>query len=118
MSEIDNFIWKFKNLLYAGKHAKLTIESKTGKAFVSLFVEVDVPFSPPKSSRNGPSRQHRRVRRAEEHAAAGDVTNLQVGCSLFVEAVEQSTEAITNETTVLYSRRDTYSCMISFFLPY
>ena len=70
MSEIDNFIWKFKNLLHAGKKANLSINSEAGKALVTLTVEVNVPPFPSKSSRNGPSRQRRRIRRAAERAAA------------------------------------------------
>ena len=71
MSEIDNFICKFKNLLHAGKIANLTIKSEAGKALVTLTVQVDAPLPSPafKSSRNGPSRQRRRMRRAAECAA-------------------------------------------------
>ena len=73
MSEIDNFIWKFKNLLHAGKKANLSINSEAGKALVTLTVEVNVPPFPSKSFRNGPSRQRRRIRRAAERADAAAV---------------------------------------------
>ena len=73
MSEVDNFVRKFKNLLLAGKHANLTIKSQTGKVLVTLTVEEELLDVVPVKSRNGPSRQRRRARRAAVQAAAGRV---------------------------------------------
>ena len=74
-AEIDSFILKFKRLLLSGRDATLVIKSNAGKAEVSLNVVLgDVPPPPNqqhlRQSRNGPSRQRRRVRRAEERKAA------------------------------------------------
>ena len=69
MSEVDNFVRKFKNLLLAGKHANLTIKSQTGKVLVTLTVEEELLNIASVKSRNGPSRQRRRARRAAVQAA-------------------------------------------------
>ena len=72
MSEIDSFIYKFRNLLYSGKDARLEIKSESGKATVNLTAEVDIPQRPPPfQARNGPARQRRRERRATARAGAG-----------------------------------------------
>ena len=78
MSEIDNFIVKFKNLLIAGRIATLTIKTEAGKAAVNLHVDLGDVLLPPDQhqhhhhhgSRNGPARQRRRNRRAAEREAA------------------------------------------------
>ena len=70
LSEVDNFIRKFKNLLLAGKQANLTIKSETGKVSLTLSVEEELLDVAPIMSRNGPSRQRRRARRAAVQAAA------------------------------------------------
>ena len=71
--EIDSFVLKFKNLLLSGRNATLVIKSTAGKAEVSLNVELgDVPPHLPgqhQQSRDGPSRQRRRLRRAETRKA-------------------------------------------------
>ena len=72
MSEIDSFIFKFKNLLITGKSATLTIKAEAGKATVNLAAEVDVPpfgFAR-QPARNGPARQRRRERRAADRESA------------------------------------------------
>ena len=74
MSEIDSFIWKFKQLLHSGKNAHLEIKSEAGKAFVHLSAEVDVQQHEQQllraQPRNGPARQRRREKRAAERDAA------------------------------------------------
>ena len=67
MSQLDSFIWKFKQLLHSGMNAKLEIKSEAGKAIVNLTAEVETM---PRQSRNGPARQRRRKRRAAARAAA------------------------------------------------
>ena len=74
-AEIDSFILKFKRLLLSGRDATLVIKSNAGKAEVSLNVVLgDVPPPPDQQdlqqSRNGPSRQRRRIRRAEARKAS------------------------------------------------
>ena len=51
--EIDSFVLKFKNLLFAGNNANLTIKSEAGKC----LVEVDITLQP-----SGPQiYQHRHI---------------------------------------------------------
>jgi hypothetical protein len=69
-AEIDSFILKFKNLLLSGRNATLVMKSNAGKAEVSLNVDLGhVPPLPVQHqehrSRDGPSRQRRRLRRAQ-----------------------------------------------------
>ena len=74
MSEIDSFIYKFRNLLYSGKNARLELKSESGKATVNLTVEVEIPTKPRYQAWNGTARQRRRDRRATARAvAAGEV---------------------------------------------
>ena len=95
MSEIDNFIWKFKTLLHAGKKANLSINSEAGKALVTLTVEVNVPPFPSKSFRNGPSRQRRRIRRAGERAAAV-IAAAEDAADQQSEVTEEVTDDVSN----------------------
>ena len=74
-AEIYSFILKFKNLLISGRNATLVIKSNAGKAEVSLNVELGQVLPPHVQhqhhrSRDGPSRQRRKLRRAEARAAA------------------------------------------------
>ena len=78
MPEIDSFIWKFKKLLHSGMNAKLEIKSEAGKAVVTLTAEVDVHPQHRVQSRNGPSRQRRREKRAAEREAAANEEAVQV----------------------------------------
>ena len=69
VTEIDSFIWKFRQLLHSGKNACLEIKSEGGKARVNLTAEVEISLKSQHQSRNGPARQRRRDRRAVERAA-------------------------------------------------
>ena len=66
MSQLDSFIWKFKQLLHSGMNAQLELKSEAGKAIVKLTAEIE---NIPKQSRNGPAQQRRRERRAAARAA-------------------------------------------------
>ena len=81
LSEIDSFYFKFKNLLVAEKDATLTLKSESGRAQVTLCVDLGHVLSRddhdlPHHARNGLSRKRRRERRAEaRHKAAAEVAN-------------------------------------------
>ena len=63
-SELDNFVRKFKNLSFAGKHANLNVETREGQTWVSLHVKLE-SFPPQHRPRKvKPARQRRRERRA------------------------------------------------------
>ena len=74
-SEIDSFIFKFKNLAHSGRDANLSFESKAGKVLIKLDVDLGRLPAPPQvlcqppphlpRTRNGPSYQRRREKRAE-----------------------------------------------------
>ena len=71
LSEIDSFVFKFKNLLYLEKDATMTFKSEAGKVSVCLSVELGHALSSPRRTpRNGPSRQRRRERRAAARVSA------------------------------------------------
>ena len=87
--EIDSFVRKFKALCQAGRSASLNLSSNAGKASLNLRVDLgalhDGPHHPPNHSRNGPSRQRRREKRAaarvvdaEEAVAALSVEEREV----------------------------------------
>ena len=70
LSEIDSFVFKFKNLLHCEQNATLSIKSEAGKVNIVLSAELDHNVSAPIphfrhfKTRNGPSRERRRARRA------------------------------------------------------
>ena len=69
--ELDSFYVKFKNLVYSGKDANLTIKSEAGKVSVIPWSCSRKTWSghlSPQRSRNGPSRQRRREKRAADRA--------------------------------------------------
>ena len=81
-SEIDSFILKFRNLVHSGRNANLTFESKAGKVIIKFDVDLGrLPVVPQYSSqppsyrprtRNGPSYQRRREKRAEARVKAAE----------------------------------------------
>ena len=103
LSEIDSFILKFKNLLHSGNTSNLTLRSEAGKAFITLTVEVDQHARPSHlhlRSRNGPTRQRRRQRRAEDReaaakeAAAKEIDPQRIKSTPVEESKEPEKEAI------------------------
>ena len=74
VQDLDSFYFKFKNLLFAGKDATLTLKSEAGRLQVSLSADLGhvLPAEPlhlpHHHCRSGPSRLRRRARRAEERA--------------------------------------------------
>ena len=83
--KLTRFVLKFKNLLFAGNNANLTIKSEAGKCLVNLSVEVDITLQPsgPQIYQHrhiGPARQRRHARReaariADEAIAVVEVRN-------------------------------------------
>ena len=78
-SELDSCINKFKNLWESGLDAHLVIDAHAGHAWVDLRVRLGHAPGPPHhqvhqqatlQSRNGPSQQRRRERRAQERNQA------------------------------------------------
>jgi hypothetical protein len=71
--EIDSFVKKFKALCQAGRSASSNISSCAGKASLNLRMYLgaiqDGPHHPPNHSRNGPSRQRGREKRAADCVA-------------------------------------------------
>ena len=78
--EVDSFVKKFKILCQAGRNASLTLSSNAGKAVLNLRVDLGVlqeqdphpPHHPSTRSRNGPSQQRRRDRRAAARKATSE----------------------------------------------
>ena len=98
-AEIDSFILKFKNLLLTGRSATLILKSNAGKAEVNLNVEVGHVHPPSgqyQKSRNEPSRQRRRLRRAAQRTSSETEKVEEVNAE---EAIE-SAKNIENESVV------------------
>ena len=84
-------------------NANLEIKLKAGKALVTLTAEVDVHPHHHVQSRNGPSRQQRRERRASERQAVADAAAAAVNAAhQEVEnvVVEKVASEIHSETVV------------------
>jgi hypothetical protein len=79
LSEIDSFVFKFKNLLHLEKDASLTMKSEAGRAVVTLSVELGHVLSAPlhfkRKPRNSPSKQRRREKRAAARQSEKDTGN-------------------------------------------
>ena len=106
-AEIDSFILKFKNLLLSGRNATLVLKSNAGNAEVSLNVDLGQVPPPPAQpvhhrSRDGPSRQRRRLRRAQARAnEAEEVTEV-------IDAqVQTAEEAEDSETDLVQIEPET-----------
>ena len=79
VTELDTFVQKFKELRKAGIGAHLDVDTFAGEAWVGLRVRLGHAPGPPHhqvhqqatlKSRNGPSQQRRRERRAQERNQA------------------------------------------------
>ena len=99
--EIDSFVNKFKSLCQAGRSASLNLSSCAGKASLNLRVDLgalqDGPHHPPNHSRNGPSRQRRREKRAAARVADAE----EAVAALSVEereVLEIAEETVSNST--------------------
>ena len=114
-AEIDSFVLKLKNLLYAGINADLRIRSEAGKAFVTLAAEVKVPPPSKHHARAGGARERRRERRAAERAAAVvHAVPVDVGTSDVADPVEEfaptdkiAAEALDLPTTKTHEKAET-----------
>ena len=107
-AEIDSFILKFKNLLLSGRNATLVLKSNAGNAEVSLNVDLGQVPPPPAQhvhhpSRDGPSRQRRRLRRAQARATVAEevteVSDAQVETAAQAEDIE--TDLVQTEPETL-----------------
>ena len=67
MFEIHSFVGKFLNLLKAGGNASLRLDSKAGKASISLHLELDQQV-PPQQFRSPNACDRRRQRRAKSES--------------------------------------------------
>ena len=109
LQELDSFIFKFKNLLTAGRSASLRMTSSAGKAEVHLSVELDdvppVTLLPPQSSRNGPARQRRREKRAAARQAAEKELH-DKGATVEVSADEPDMKVIAEQAIIEKSGSD------------
>ena len=75
--ELDNFVYKFKDLWRNGREATLTLNSRAGEAWIQLHVGLGRPLDlpPPQHYDNqgagaGNSRDRRRNRRARDREVA------------------------------------------------
>ena len=93
MQELDNFIYKFKNLWQCGSDVKLVVDVKAGVASISLNVDVKLESLAGKDTegvefcRNGghskrlsPCRQRRRERREAERKARAEASEEVANC--------------------------------------
>ena len=75
--QLDSFYVKFKNLLLSEQDATLTLKSESGRAVISLCVDLGHVLSRPdlpKQPRNGPSRQRHCENRAAVRQLAVEKT--------------------------------------------
>ena len=87
-SEIDSFIFKFRNLTHSGRDANLTFVSKAGKVSVKLDVDLGSFPVPPRyhhqpspqipRTRNGASYQRRLLKRAEARIKAAEEASKEI----------------------------------------
>ena len=111
VSELDSFILKFKHLWQAAHVAHLYVDAIAGEAWVGLRVQLGQPPGHPEhllpstfsKSKNTPSRQRRRARRAAERETNVEKTSVKttVENTVFkenVEAKEITEEVVAKET--------------------
>ena len=106
--ELSSFLMKFQGLCRAGKEAKLSFTSKNGRTIVSLNLEIgrvhpQSQFVQPRPKhRNGPSRERRRMRRAEarKNAAEEATKELSVVETEVLVMAEKATASENNSTSI------------------
>ena len=124
--ELDNFVFKFKNLWNAGIEANLSVNTRDGQAWVQLQVGLGRPLDLPQpyhqhedgycGARSGTSRHRRRIRReadrerakqavpptAEKNATENDVEQVndisKKDVSVAEEATNNGDETFRDET--------------------
>ena len=107
VSELDTFIYKFKNLWQSGYDAHLSAEAHAGKAWVRLGVQLGQAPGPlhdehqvpgnARRARDSPSRQRRRARRT----AARDADNAQkVGAEKVQNEEAENTQNLEAEKVI------------------
>ena len=100
--ELYSFYVKFKNLLLSEQDATLTLKSESGRAVISLCVDLGHVLSrpdPPKQPRNGPSRQRRREKRAAVRKLAVEKTKADA---------EEAPEKVLTINTTEEEAKDTF----------
>ena len=117
--ELDSFYFKFKNLLYAGRDATLNLKSENGRALVTLSLDLGHVLDQDQytmRSRNGPSRQRRRDRRAaarseKEQAVAQTNENAENANNNVEETNDQgaANNTIAEEATNVLSANESSS---------
>ena len=76
--ELNTFVGKFVRLWQSGSDARLKIESKAGKASVTLQLDLGYPHHPPQQNHApSPARVRRSQRRAGERQAAAEADQEQ-----------------------------------------
>ena len=104
VSELDSFIRKFKELWKSGVGAHLDIDTHAGEAWVGLRVRLGhVPGPPhhvklPRKTRDSPSRQRRRARRAAARQRDAEEAIDDVGDSPEAEEATTDEEVVNGAT--------------------
>jgi hypothetical protein len=112
--EISSFTLEFQNLCRAGKNANLSFTSSNGKVIVNLNVQLgSLPSTPqvhsppyrPHLHRYGPSRERRRLKRAEARKiaaeeAANELSTEEVEILKLAEKAENEAAKIAANTSV------------------
>ena len=109
VSELDSFILKFKHLWQAGHVAHLDVDANAGEAWVGLRVQLGQPPGHPEhllpsptfsKSKNTPSRQRCRARRAAERETNVEKTSVKTTVEKTVVKENVEAEKTTKESAV------------------
>ena len=99
VTELDTFFQKFKQLWHSGHSAHLDVDTHAGHAWVGLRVRLGQAPGPlqhqlPKTrTRDGPSRQRRRARRAEDRKRQAEEANEEIVEDIAENATAGATQA-------------------------
>ena len=99
VTELDTFLQKFKQLWHSGHSAHLDLDSHAGHAWVGLRVRpghAPGPLHqqlPKRRTRDGPSRQRRRARRAEDRKRQAEEANEEIVEDIAENATAGATQA-------------------------
>ena len=99
VTELDTFFQKFKQLWHSGHSAHLDVDTHAGHAWVGLRVRLGQAPGPlqhqlPKTrTRDGPSRQRRRARRAEDRKRQAEEANEEIVEDIAANATAGATQA-------------------------
>ena len=121
LSELDSFLLKFKCLWKTGYDAHLDFDTKAGEAWVGLRVRLgrvhgplEQLFPQPQTrSRNGPSRQRRRERRAAARKEVEETSHSETQDNAVEASIPETQSDVAEASNIHEEVTDTEEAIVN-----